>query len=198
MSDLKDKVKVLNSGSAKELDKVTKQFDEFEKQVKDLTLDRMNEAPKEEVEPQTKLSQKEISKIPYYRLTPVRTISCKDPFNEKFRDQWNFQKELVHFIAEHKELIGQYIEKWTKPFAGIPAEYWEVPTNKPVWGPRYLAEEIKKCSYHRLIMEERAEPNNYAEGFGFGSRYGKIVIDSVVQRLDAIPVSNKKSIFMGS
>ena len=32
------------------------ELDEFEKQCKELTLDRMNAAPKEEVEPQTKLS----------------------------------------------------------------------------------------------------------------------------------------------
>ena len=36
-----------------ELDKAQEQFDAFDKNIKDLTLDRMNAATKEEVEPQT-------------------------------------------------------------------------------------------------------------------------------------------------
>ncbi len=60
-----------------ELDKVHEQFEEFDKQVKDLTLDRMNMAPKKEEEPQTKLSQKEISESQDIYLKPNRVqFSC--------------------------------------------------------------------------------------------------------------------------
>lgn len=187
----------MNSESAKELDKAEKQFENFEKQVKDLTLDRMATAPKEEKEQQTKLSQNEIARSKDVYLKPVRSATSREKFNEAFRQEWNFKREYVQFIAEHKELIGQMLEFWTKPFPGVPGEYWEVPTNRPVWAPRYVAEQIKGCKYHRLSMEESAESGNYAEGYGFAQRYGKIVVDSVVQRLDAIPVTNKKSIFMG-
>jgi len=31
-----------------------------------------------------------------------------------------------------------------KPFPGMPAEEWAIPTNKPINGPRYVAEQIKK------------------------------------------------------
>lgn len=179
-----------------ELDKVEKQFNEFNDQVKSMTMDRMNEAPKEDVESQTKLSQKEMAKAKEIYLKPLKTIPCssKNGFNEKFRTAYNFQKEYVRFIAENKEIIGEKIESWTKPFSGVPAEFWEVPVNTPVWGPRYLAERIKGCTYHRLQMQQSTI--NAVDGMG--SYYGQLVADSTIQRLDAHPAKEVKSVFMGA
>jgi hypothetical protein len=177
----------------KELDKMQRQFDEFENQVKELTQDRMNEAPTLEVEPQTKLSSREIEKSKQIWLKPERIQPDRQKFNEKFREDWNFQKEYVQFVAEHKELIGETIEMWTHPFGGVGAEFWKVPTNKPVWGPRYLAEQIRKCNYHRLRMDQGVTNSD-----GMGTYYGTMVVDNTIQRLTAEPVSSKKSIFMGA
>jgi len=188
-----DKPKV-NSDGQKELERAEEQFKAFDQQVKDLTLDRMNAAPKEDVEPQTKLSQKDIEKSKDIYLKPSRTISSKEKFNEKFREDYNFSKEYVRFIAEHKELIGETIELWTKPYPGMPAEEWKIPTGVPVWGPRFLAEQITKAKYHRLVMKQNI--NTGADQMG--QYYGSMAADTVIQRLDAIPVSNKKSIFMGA
>lgn len=193
MTDGKDKVKIENSASAKELDKAQKQFDEFDQQIKDMTMDRMNATPKADVEAQTKLSSKEISNSKDIYLKPKRSIGCKDKFNEKFREDWTFAKEYVHFIAENKELIGENIELWTRPFPGVPAEEWSVPVNKPIWGPRYLAEQIKRKFYHRLVMRESVA----TESHGMGMMYGQMAADTTVQRLDAYPVSTRKSVFMG-
>lgn len=176
----------------KEIDKLQKQLDQFESQVKDLTMDRMNEAPVAEVEPQTKLSQKEIENSKRIYLKPEKVIADGQKFNEKFREQWNFDKEPVQFIAEHKELIGETIEIWTHPYGGVGAEFWRVPTNKPVWGPRYLAEQIASRCYHRLRMEDR--PTNQEGGMTY---YGQMVADTKIHRLNAIPVSSRKSLFMG-
>jgi hypothetical protein len=180
----------------KEMDKVEEQFAAFDANVKELTQDRMNAAPKLELEPQTKLSSKEISKTKDVYLKPTRSIGCspKDKFNERFRDQYNFNKEYVQFIAENKEIIGESIELWTRPYGGMSAEYWTVPVNKPVWGPRYLAEQIKRCSYHRLVMQQNVSTG----GDGMGQYYGAMAVDTTVQRLDATPVSTRKSIFMGA
>ncbi len=186
--------KTTNSLAEKELDKAQEQFDAFDKDIKTMTHDRMNATPKQEVEPQTKLSQVDISKSKETYLKPKRSISSKEKFNEDYREQYNFDKEYVHFIAENKEIIGESIDVWTKPYAGLPAEWWEVPVNKPVWGPRYLAERIKGCSYRRLKMEE-----NKSFGSDHAAQYfGTVAIDTTVQRLDAIPVTNRKSIFMGA
>jgi len=189
-----DKPKATNSLAEKELDKAEKQLDAFEKNVKDLTLDRMNQAPKQEAEAQTKLSSSDIAKAKDVYLKPKKVIGCKDKFNEDYRKQYEFDKEYVQFIAENKEIIGEAIDLWTKPYAGVPAEEWDVPTNKPVWGPRYLAEQIKRCTYHRLVMQQSVITDvNYA-----GQMYGALAADTIVQRLDAHPVSSKKSIFMGA
>lgn len=177
-----------------EIEKAGQAFDNFNEEVKNLTMDRMNTAPKTDVEQQTKLSQNEIAKSNDIYLKPVRTISGNGKFNEKFRQDYEYAKEYVQFIAENRELKGSPIEIWTRPFAGTPAEYWEVPVNKPVWGPRHLMEQITRAQYHRLKMEDAA----IREQFGFAQMQGSIVADSIEQRLDAQPVHKKKNFFMGA
>lgn len=170
------------------------QFQAFDNQVKEMTLDRMNEAPKQETEQQTLLSQADIAKSKDIYLKPSKSIGSREKFNEKFRSDWKYAMEFVHFTAENKEIIGEKIEIWTKPYPGMPAEYWEVPVNKPVWGPRHLAEQIKRASYHRLRMDE----SKSAGSDGTAQYFGTMIVDNTVQRLDAIPVSSRKSVFMGT
>lgn len=188
------KVPNVNSAGELELAKVEKQFEAFDANVKELTQDRMNMAPIKEVEPQTKLSQADIAKSKEVYLKPFRTISSREKFNEKFREDYNFQKEYVQFIPENKEIIGETIELWTKPFPGFPAEYWKVPTGKPVWGPRYLAERIVGCKYHRLTMQQTVTTG----ADQMGQYYGAMAVDTTIQRLDAIPVNSRKSVFLGA
>src|ERR1700691_1694 len=134
--------------SDQEFNKLEGQFVAHENQMKSLSVDEANKAPMKEVEPQTKIAQADIEKSKDIYLKPMKAISSKEKFNEKWRDDYNFAKEYVYFIAENHEVIGETIKLWTKKFAGQPAEYWEVPVNKPVWGPRYLAEQIKGANYH--------------------------------------------------
>lgn len=184
----------VNSAGQRELDKAEEQFKEFDDSIKSMTLDRMNkEAKVQEVEPQTKMAQSDIEKSKDIYLKPARTIGSKESFNEKFREDYNFSTQFVQFIAENREIIGETIEMWTKPFPGTPAEFWQVPTNKPVWGPRHLAEKIKKSNYHRFVMENRTTNSD-----SNGMYYGQMAVDTVVQRLDAHPVSQRKSVFMGA
>jgi len=184
----------VNSASQKELDKCEKQFDSFNEQVQSMTIDRMSGAKKEETESQTKLSQNEIAKSKDIYLKPKRSIGSKEAFNEKFREDFNFAKEYVHFVAENYEIIGESIDTWTKPFPGMPAEEWSVPVNKPVWGPRYLAEQIKKCNYHQFSMAD----SKVIGQDQMGANTGSMVVDNIKQRLDAHPVSQRKSVFMGA
>ena len=177
----------------KELEKAQEQFDAFDKNIKDLTLDRMNEAPKQDSESQTQLSSREIAKSKDIYLKPEKIIAARDRVNELFRDKIRFCSEMVHFIAENREIIGEAIEIWTRPYGGMPAEYWRVPTNKPIWGPRYLAEQIKRKCYHRLVMQQ----NVVTETNHAGQMYGALAVDTTIQRLDAHPVSSRKSVFTG-
>lgn len=177
-----------------ELEKAEKQFEAFDDQVKSLTTESIGMIKPREVEPQTKLSQKDIEKSKDIYLKPSNMVPSKEKFNEKFRDEYNFDKEYVNFIAEHKEVIGDTIELWTKPYPGLPAEFWKVPSNKPVWGPRYLADQIKRKIYRRL----KSEQSTITAMDGMGQYNGHLVVDTAIQRLDAYPVSSRKSLFMGA
>ncbi len=188
------KPKLSNSLAHQELEKAKEQFDAFDDNIKEMTMDRMNLAPKQEVEPQTKLSSRELEKTKQIYLKPEKVIGSQDRFNEKFRSQYEFDKEYVQFIAENKELIGESIELWTRPYGGMSAEFWRVPANTPVWGPRYLAEQIRRKFYHRLVMKE----SRSAGQDGMGHYYGSMAADTTIARLTAEPVSSRKSIFMGA
>ena len=103
-------------------------------------------------------------------------------------------KEYVYLIAEHREIIGEDIDLWVKVFPGMPAEEWKIPVGKPIWAPRYVAERIKGCSYHRLTMRDTVT----ADHGSMGQFYGQLAVDTTVQRLDALPATKTKSIFMGA
>lgn len=184
----------VNSEGEKELEKVGKQFEAYSENIENMTLDRMNMAPRLETEPSVNLSQKDIEKSKEIYLKPIKTVSCRDKFNENYRKQYEHDKELVHFQADNKEIIGESIEIWTRPYGGMPAEFWRVPVNKPVWGPRYLAEQIKRCTYHRLISEQ----STISSSDGMGQYTGTIISDKIIPRLEAVPVQQKRTVFMGS
>lgn len=184
-----------SSLAEQELNKVEEQFEKFDEDVKELTLDRMRAAPKEETEQQTKISQRDMERTSDVYLKPKTTLFSKEKFNERFRDDYNFAKEYVKFIAENEEIKGDAMTVWTKPFPGCPAEEWPVPANKPVWGPRYLAEQINKCEYSRLEMDESKSAGGSEKTIQY---MGQMVVDRKIARLKAIPVSNRKSVFMGA
>lgn len=191
----------VNTAGQKELDRAVEQLECFKQEVEDLTAAR-NPSKVADVEPQTKLSQKEIDKKNDIYLKPHRTIGSKEKFDEKWRKDYEYSKEYVKFIAENREVIGEEIDVWSKPFPGVPAEEWKVPVNKPIWGPRYLAEQLKKCNYHRLTMQQGISVDGFSFGRpmgsdGIGTYTGGMIADTLIQRLDALPVSTRKSVFMG-
>lgn len=183
----------VSSGFAqKELDRAEKQFEEFEENIKSLTKDRMDSVPRSEEEQQTKMSSTSLANSKDIYLKPIKRIGCKERFNESFRKAFEYASELVKFTAENKEIIGESIDMWTRPFPGMPAEEWLVPVNKPVWGPRYLFEQLKRKYYHRLVMQDHSHSSD-----GMGTYYGTMAVDSSVPRLDAHEVSDRKQVFMG-
>lgn len=179
-----------NSLGNKELDKAEEQFKAFDENVKSMTLDRMNLTPKKEYEPQTKLSSQDLSKSRDIYLKPAKVVGDSVKFNEDYRQSYEYDKEVVQFIAENLESRGETIELWTKPYAGVPAMFWQVPVNVPVWGPRYLAERIKACYYHRLRMESKTTDSD-----SLGQYYGQMAVDTTIPRLDCRPVSTQRSVF---
>ena len=177
----------------KSLEKAKQQIEDFEAQVKAITPDPQGKLPVLQEEQQTKLAQRQIDQIDGILLKPSRSISSKEKFNENFREDYEFARQNVRFIAENKEIIGEAIELWTKSFPGTTCEFWTVPVNKVVIGPRYLAEQIAKKAYTKYVMEE-----NVRTGSDYAGEYtGAMVATHRIQRLEARPAAgfNKQSSF---
>jgi len=189
-----EKPKPTSSLAEKELDKAEKQFQEFDANVRSLTLDRMNQTPSAEKEMQTLMSQNQLARATDVYLKPHTSIGSREKFNENYRKEYEYASEYVNFIAENKMIIGEIIEMWTKPFAGMPCQFWKIPVNKPIWAPRFVAEQIKRAKYHILSMRDTVT----AGADQMGQYYGTMAVDSTVQRLDAHPIGGSKSIFMGA
>lgn len=183
----------LNSPSAqKELDKVEEQFDVQEQEIKSLNLDRV--LPSKENYPEHQISSKEIEKSPDIYIKPKRSFPSREKFNEKFRDQYNRAKEYVHYTVQHEEIKGENVDFWTKPFPGVPAEEWSIPSGKAVWIPRYVADHLENnCTYHRLRTQDR--PTSVEGGMTY---FGSMVVDELIYRISARPVSTRRTISMGS
>lgn len=189
-----EKPKPTSSLAEKELDKAEAQFKEFDANVRSLTLDRMNMSPNPEKEMQTQVSQNQLARTTDVYLKPHTSIGSREKFNENYRQEYEYAKEYVNFIAENKMIVGEIIEMWTKPFAGMPAQFWKIPVNKPIWAPRYVAEQIKRAKYHILSMRDTVS----AGADHMGQYFGSMAVDSTIQRLDAHPIGGSKSIFMGA
>src|SRR5579863_4732004 len=144
----------VNSEAQKEIEKAQESFDKFHENLKDFNPLSVS-APVDEKEPQTRLSTREANKMDAPYIKPIRSINSKEAFNEKYRKQWEEGWQYVKCIVENHEIIGEAVEVWTKRFAGDSAHFWRIPVNKPIMIPRLLAEQLAKCQYHRLIMEDR-------------------------------------------
>lgn len=178
-----------NSFAQKELDKAEEQFNKFEDNLNELASQRQfNPTPTSEL----KMSQNEVNRSKDIYLKPKRRVASKEAFNEKFRQDYEFDRELVCFVATNNEVMGEAITAWTKPYPGLPAEEWEVPCGKPVWGPRYVAEQLKRKGYNRFTMETRAINSD-----GVGQYFGSMAVETFIQRLDAVNANTRKSIFHG-
>lgn len=195
---IKEKPLNVSPEVAKEVEKLDKQFNGIEQNLKGLTLDNMNTAPL--VKTENTMSQKEVGNSTDVYLKPVRSIGpginhktgAHEKFNEKFRQQYDYQKEYVNFVAYNNMITGEDIEMWTKPFPGCNCDFWKIPCNKPVWGPRFLAEQLTRARHHNLTMKDDV----ITSSDGVGTYHGTIIAKETTNRLDAKPVPKTKQISM--
>lgn len=179
----------VNSEGQKELQKLEQNFDNFKKNVDDLTEKRSvkSEAPEHQI------SQKQIENSTDLYIKPNRIIMSREKFNEAYREQYNYMKEYVHYTVQHEECKGDSVELWTKPFPGLPAEFWIVPSGRAVWIPRYVADRLEnECQYKRLKMQDTRP---YAND-GTSQMTTQIVYDDIIHRISARPVSTSKRFSM--
>ena len=179
----------VNSEGQKELQKLEEGFDNFKKEIENLEEKRFDKTEA----PEHQISQREVEKTPDTYIKPIRIIMSREKFNERFREQYNYMKEYVYYTVQHEECKGDTVELWTKPFPGCPAEFWNVPSGRPVWIPRYVAEKLEKgCTYQRLKMQQ----TNGHSNDGVSMLTGQLVFDETVYRIIARPVSKSKKFSM--
>ncbi len=181
----------INSEGQKELDRVEDQLSSFKDSMHE-ARDKSATLPIRETEPQTKIAQSDLNKSGVIYLKPKRTFPSKEKFNERFRDEYNYQREYVDFIAENKEVVGETIDFCIKKFPGMPVEEWEIPVNKAVSAPRYVKERIEDCSYTVFVTTDAATGSE-----GGMKYYGQMVAEQRRARLSAREVVNKPRIFTG-
>jgi hypothetical protein len=175
----------VNSEAQKELDKAEVRFEEYQNQLK--KLDPFDRTKDVETEPQTKLSTKEAKYADALYIKPARSIASKEKFNEQYRKAWEHDWEYVKCVVENNEIVGEKIETWTKRYAGDPAHFWILPSNKPIYIPRLLAKQISQCKYVRYVAQD---PRITGGGDGVSSGYfTDMVAETVKHRLDARPLS---------
>ena len=172
----------VDSKGQAELSKVDEQIEAFKGNLTAVNIDP-NNRNSFEGEPQTKISTREAQKADAPYIKPIRSINSKEPFNEKYRKDWEEKWKYVKCIVENKELIGEQVETWTKKFAGDPAHFWKVPVNKPIYIPRLVAEQLASCSYNRLMMQDT--PTSTEGGMQY---YGALSVERTVHRIDCRPV----------
>lgn len=168
----------IQSSSQKELDKADQEFKEFNERAKELTPDPFNREEIKSFEPQTLFSKKEVEKAYVPELKPTRTMGRTGNFNPDHKKVYDESWQRINCIVENHEIIGDTVKTWTARWGCDPAYYWEVPTNKMVSIPRFLAEQLGRCKYHRMVMEDSA---NSADGRG--TYYGKMSISQTIHRI---------------
>jgi len=174
----------VNEEAQKSLSQAQEQFNSFSEQVNAVASHDVNSSvPVQQTAPQTEMSKKEIKQYDAPYIKPVRSIQGKDKFNETYRADHTRGWEYVKCIVENKEVIGEEVECWTKAFAGDPAHFWKVPVNKPIYIPRLLAEQLNRCRYHRIRMEDKT-PTTVEGNMQF---YGAISIDHQIERIACRP-----------
>jgi hypothetical protein len=178
----------------KQLESIERQINQQEDQIKSLTLDETNKSPVLEQESSMQLSQKELAKKPDVYIKPTRTLAPgrKEKFLDAWKSEYESRKQYVEYTVENNEVIGEDVTLWSKPYPGLPMEEWVLPTNKPIWIPKYVAEQVQNCRYHKFIMDKT--PVNTT---GEATYYGAMQVKNTVNRLDAKVVDKRPRVFMG-
>lgn len=185
----------VNEKGANELRKADDQFQELQQDFKETinsAIERKISIPEcvPDHDARQSMSVRNSQDVPV--LKPLKSISDKAKFNEKYRKDWERGWEYVKAIVQNYEIIGESVECWTHKFAGDPAHFWRVPVNKALMMPRLLAEQLAECKYHRIVMDEKC--HTASDGLTF---FGAVQAVEVRQRIGAQIIPDTKTVAVG-
>lgn len=181
--------KVSSGMIQQEKERIDDQVTDFQqKNLESTSMDAVAAAPIKETAAQTQISAKQIEKTDAPWIKPSRSYSPGK--GEKRIPQLEAEiargKEYIKCIAENAECLGARLEFWLKKYPGEPCHFWEIPVNRPVYLPRYVAEHISTRWYSRIKMSEGAI---YDVGSADGGLLNHMQVTERVRRLDCRPVA---------
>ena len=105
--------------------------------LSELTVDKINQAPVIEPEPQTKLTNKQLAdSMGLLYIEPIRKMPPFGTLPEKLKKEHARDWEYVKGIYENIESMGESAEFWYVKYPGDPDCLWRIPANIPVFVPR--------------------------------------------------------------
>src|SRR5712671_4327758 len=107
---------VVNEKGAAELKKAEDQFQELQRDFKEevhVALERRISLPECEPENDIRAGIKQQDRSDARVIRPLKSISDKAKFNEKYRKQWEEGWTYVKAIIQNHEIIGESVECWT-------------------------------------------------------------------------------------
>ena len=144
-------------------EKLVQSVIETEQSLKELTVDKINETPDVELEPQTKLTNRQLAdSLGCKYIEPLSKLKAIGTLPEKLRKQHARDWEYVKGIYENINEIGQAITFSLCLYPGDPDCVWKIPANTPVYVPRMVANHLENVQqYHTFSHVEKA-PNQLA------------------------------------
>ena len=112
-------------------------------------------APEVEQQPAVEMSYKDFKATDAPVITFSRAFAAPGKPNPKCEAERRRGWQYVKCICENFEVFGETIELWQCRWPGDPHSFWQVPVNKPIYLPRFVAEHLASRKYHRFKMEDR-------------------------------------------
>lgn len=131
---------------------------EMHEDMNALTVDAIEKmAPKVEVEPQIKLTAKQMAESEgALYIEPRRKLPPFGKISEELKKKRDYDWEYVKGIYENYVVNGETLRFWYCIYPGDPDCEWEIPANRPVYVPRMIAKHLEECQkYHTFDYVER-------------------------------------------
>ena len=131
--------------------------------MKDLTVDKINETPvtepEETIQETAGMSAKEMAKTLGCRyIEPTRKLSAFGTLPDKMKKERDRDWEYVQGMYENIESPGETLEFWLCLYPGDPDCMWSIPSNIPVYVPRMVAKHLESIQkYHKFGYVEKPQ-----------------------------------------
>ena len=141
----------------KKEEKIIKDVAKISEDMNLLTIDKIEDTPDKEPEIQTKLTHREMAdELGVRYIEPKRKLGILGELPSNLEKQRARDWEYVKGIYENIDCIGEAVEFWYVLYPGDPDCLWSIPSNVPVFVPRFIAKHLEDVQkYHRFDYKNK-------------------------------------------